>query len=62
MRDKIRFYGIASNGKAKYAEQLITFPGGRMHWEWTGTTYPTIKAAQAAIAAKNVAITATLDA
>jgi hypothetical protein len=55
-RESIHFYGIASDGKAKYAEQLVTFPGGRMHTEWTGVTYPSVKAAQVAIAAKNLAI------
>jgi hypothetical protein len=51
-----QFYGIASNGKVKYAEQLITFPDGRMTATWTGVAYPTVKAAQEAIKAKNLAI------
>jgi hypothetical protein len=52
----LQFYGIADNGKAKYAEQLLTQRDGRMVSEWTGVTYRTVKEAQAAIAAKNVAI------
>jgi hypothetical protein len=56
-RERVRFYGIASNGKARYAEQLITFPAGKMTAEWTGVTYRTVKDAQTAIAAKNLQIT-----
>lgn len=56
-RERARFYGIASNGKDRYAEQLITFPAGKMSWQWTGVTYRTVKDAQAAITAKNLQIT-----
>jgi hypothetical protein len=52
----LQFYGIATNGKARYAEQLLTKRDGRMVAEWTGVTYKSVKEAQAAIAAKNVAI------
>ena len=55
-RSTVQFYGIASNGRAKYAEQLITFPGGKLTATWTGVTYRTVAEAQAAIGAKNVAI------
>lgn len=57
-RESVRFYGIASNGKTRYAEQLITFPGGRLTATWTGVTYPTVKAAETAIAAKNLTLEA----
>lgn len=57
-RSSVRFYGIATNGKARYAEQLITFPNGRMTWVWTGVTYRTVAEAERSIAAKNIAITA----
>jgi len=52
----LHFYGIVSAGRGKYAEQVITFPNGKMTATLTGVTYRTVKEADAAIAAKNVAI------
>jgi hypothetical protein len=55
-RSHVRYYGIAGDGKDRYAEQLITFPGGRMTAEWTGVTYRTAKEARVSLAAKNLAL------
>lgn len=53
----VHFYGIASNGKVRYAEQLVTRDeAGKLVWSWTGASYRTVKEAQVAIAAKNLAI------
>lgn len=53
----IHFFGIASNGKVRFAEQLVTRDdAGKLVWSWTGTSYRTLREAQDAIASKNLAI------
>ena len=55
--DQVHFYGCARRGMVQAEQLIVRGPDGKLTWAWTGVTYRTIAEAQAAIGAKNVAIT-----